>query len=155
MLQIMSPGLYFSLWDSVREFVCDACVWEECVPSFPFSRLFGCSVFGNSLGCVDDADGANIQEILSMGGSLMWNDSTVWGGRMELKCLRGTDVKYWSPLIVSPQWCSRFPWYVGNIGTPCYWRVSNPTIARPCHGLPCLLGWDMLCASTQGHWIYL
>ena len=43
-----------------------------------------CISFGDSLGLVDDAASENIQEKISLGGSLMWNDSAVCGGRMKL-----------------------------------------------------------------------
>ena len=73
-----------SLWDYVQDFFLDACVCEECAPHFPFSRLPGCSGFGDYLGRVEEYTSGNIQEIISLGGSLMRNDSAICGGRMEL-----------------------------------------------------------------------
>ena len=61
---------------------------EECAPSFPVSILFGYSGFGDSFNCVEDAASENIQGILFLGGSLMWNDAFVCGGIMELNCFR-------------------------------------------------------------------
>ena len=46
--------------------------------------MLGISGFGDSFGCVEDAASDNTQEIISLGGSLMWNDAAVCGGRMEL-----------------------------------------------------------------------
>ena len=57
---------------------------EECAQFSPVSRLLGYSSFGDSLGRVEDAASDNIQEIISLGGSLMWNDAAVLGGRTEL-----------------------------------------------------------------------
>ena len=57
---------------------------EDCEQHFPVSRLLGCSSFGYSIGHVKDAASDNTQEIISLGGSLMWNDAAVCGGRMEL-----------------------------------------------------------------------
>ena len=84
----------------------------------------------------------------------MWNNAAVCGGRMELIFLWGTNMRFWSPLRVSLLWFYRLPWCVESIVIPCYWWVSNPTIARPCHILNCLLGRNMLCASTLGHLSY-
>ena len=72
------------MWDFVQEFVLDTCVCEECAPSFPVSRLLGRSGFGNSFGCVKYDASDNIQEIIFLGGGLIWNDAAVCGGRMEL-----------------------------------------------------------------------
>ena len=47
--------------------------------------MLGHSIFGDSLGRVKDAASDNIQEIISLDGSLMWNNAAVCGGRMELK----------------------------------------------------------------------
>ena len=77
----------FSLWGSVQEFFRDACVCEECEPSFTVSRLLGISIFGNSLGHDKDAASENIQEIIYLGGILMWNDAAFWGDRMEFKLI--------------------------------------------------------------------
>ena len=50
---------------------------EESAPYLPVARMLGSSSFGDSLGCVEDAASENIQEIISLGGSLMWNDAAV------------------------------------------------------------------------------
>ena len=60
---------------------------EKFTPSFLVSILLGCSGFGDFLGIVEDAASDNIQEIIYLGGTLMWNDSDVCGGRIELKHL--------------------------------------------------------------------
>ena len=54
-------------------------------PYLPVFRLLGISGFGDSFGCVKDAASENIQEIVFMGNSLMWNDAVICGGIMELK----------------------------------------------------------------------
>ena len=73
------------MWDYSQEFVPDSCVCEEREPSFPSDRLIGRISFGNPLGRIEDAASKNIQEKSFLGGILMWNDATVYGGRMELK----------------------------------------------------------------------
>ena len=65
------------LWDPPQEFVCDSCMFEECAPPIPVSRLLGRSGFGNTVGCVEAAASDNIQEITFLGGCLMWNDAAV------------------------------------------------------------------------------
>ena len=57
---------------------------EECEQYLPVARMFGRSGFGNPLGHVEDEANVNIQEIISLGGSLMWNNAAIYGGRMEL-----------------------------------------------------------------------
>ena len=57
---------------------------EECAPSVPVSRLIGCSGFGFSFGRVNNAASNNIQEVISLGRGLMWNDAAVCGARMYL-----------------------------------------------------------------------
>ena len=52
---------------------------EECVPPIPGTRLIGCSIFGDALGCVKAAVSNDIQEITSLGGCLMWNNAAVCG----------------------------------------------------------------------------
>ena len=47
MPQMTTPGLFFSLLDSVQEFSPYACVCTECAPSFLVDRLQGCSVLGD------------------------------------------------------------------------------------------------------------
>ena len=55
---------------------------------FPVARLIGRSGFGDSFGCVEDAASDNTQEIIFLGGGLVWNDAAVCGGRMELNILK-------------------------------------------------------------------
>ena len=50
---------------------------EECALSFLVARLLCFSSFVDSLGRVIDAASDNIQEIISLGGSLMRNDTAV------------------------------------------------------------------------------
>ena len=50
---------------------------EKCAPSFPFYRLLVHISFGHYLGHVEDDSSDNIQEIISLGGSLMWNDAAI------------------------------------------------------------------------------
>ena len=73
---MMTPGLSF-LVVGLRPgfFFNDSCLFEKCAPPFPVARLLGCSRFVDSLGRVEDADNENIQEIISLCGSLMWNDA--------------------------------------------------------------------------------
>ena len=60
---------------------------EECVTYLPVAIQIGCSGFGDSFGRVEDYASNNIQEIIFLGSSLMWKNSDVCGGRMELKIL--------------------------------------------------------------------
>ena len=46
--------------------------------------MLGHSGFGDYFGHVEDAASYNIQEIIFLSISLMWNDAAVYGGRMEL-----------------------------------------------------------------------
>ena len=72
------------MWDSVKEFVLYDCVCNECEISLPHNRMLGHSEFDDSFGRVDDASSEITQEIIFLGGILMWNDASVCGGRMEL-----------------------------------------------------------------------
>ena len=76
-----------SLWNSAQEYFLDICVCKERAPYLPFDRLIGLSVFGGSFVHVEDSDSDNIQEIISLGRNLVWNDSAVCGGRIGLKIL--------------------------------------------------------------------
>ena len=87
MPQMTTTGWSFILVGLRTVIFLDACVCEEFIPSVLFSRLLGCSGFGDSSVCVEDDDSENIQEIIFMGGGLMWNDEALCGGRMELKIL--------------------------------------------------------------------
>ena len=75
------------MWDLVQEFVLDSCVCDECAPYVPVSRMLGRTVFVYPFGIVEDAAGKNIQDIVVLGGGVVWNDAAVFGGRMELKIL--------------------------------------------------------------------
>ena len=48
------------------------------------SQFPGHSSFEYLFGHVDDAASENIREVISMGSGLMWNDSDVCGGNMDL-----------------------------------------------------------------------
>ena len=86
----------------------------------------------------------------------------VWYGMMRLyvveewifKYLLGNDMRCGNALRVILIWCSWFPWYLGSIGMPCYWRYSISSIEQLCHGLPRLLVRMMLFASTIGRLRY-
>ena len=80
MLQMETPGLSFILVGLRPGNFLDACVYEECAPSLQSSRLLGRSSFGNAIGRFEDATSENIQERISLGGSLMWNYAAVCGG---------------------------------------------------------------------------
>ena len=60
---------------------------EECAPYLPVYRLLGSSGFDNTFDRVEYAANYNTQEIIFLGGSLMWNDTAVCGGIMELHFL--------------------------------------------------------------------
>ena len=97
------------MWDSVQDFFLDARVCEECAPYLPVEILLGRSGFGNSLGHVEDAASENIQEIISLVVSLIWNDASVCGGRMELKyfvrdwyeILKSLEIKSTTMLLIT------------------------------------------------------
>ena len=59
--------------------------------------MIGRSGFGDSIDRVKDAFSDNIQGIISLGGSLMWNDAAVYGDRMELILF----VRDWSEMLNS------------------------------------------------------
>ena len=58
---------------------------EECAPPIPFNRLLGRSGFCNEVSCIKADTSNDIQYITFIGGCLMWNDSAVCGGRVQLK----------------------------------------------------------------------
>ena len=49
------------------------------------ARLLGRSGFGNDVGYVEDDASNDIQEIISLGGCLVWKYSAVYGGRVRLE----------------------------------------------------------------------
>ena len=57
---------------------------EECAPPTPVSRLIGRSGFDDAVGCIEATASDGIQEIMSLGGCLVWNDVAVCGGRVQL-----------------------------------------------------------------------
>ena len=61
---------------------------EECAPSVPFSRLIGCSGFGDPFGRVDKNASDNIQEVISMVSGLMCNEAAFcwWEDGFEYFC---------------------------------------------------------------------
>ena len=69
-------------------------MFEECAPPIPVVRLLGCSGFGNAVGSVKASASNVIQEIMFLGGCLMWNDATVYGGRFWLNIY----VSVWSDM---------------------------------------------------------
>ena len=69
-------------------------MFEECAPHIPVSRLISRSGVGDAVGSVEAAASNNIQEIMLLGGCLMWNDAAVCGGRIWLKYF----VSVWSDL---------------------------------------------------------
>ena len=56
------------------------------------------SVIGDVVGCVKADASEDTQEITSMGGCLMWNNVTVYGGRVRLKVLLGSGLICGNPL---------------------------------------------------------
>ena len=60
---------------------------KECTPSVPAARLLDRSIFGDSFDSFENAASEKIQEIISLGGGLMWNDAAVCGGIMVSKIL--------------------------------------------------------------------
>ena len=60
-------------------------MFEECNPPITVARLLSRSGFGDTVGSVKDAANNDIQGILFLGGCLMWNDATVYGGKICLE----------------------------------------------------------------------
>ena len=75
---------------------------EECAPPIPVARLLGCSGFGDDVGSVEDTAIDDIQEIIFLGCFLMWNDAAVCCGRIWLKFLLVSGLKYGNPLRENP-----------------------------------------------------
>ena len=65
------------LWYPSQEFVYDPWVFEEYALPIPVDILLGCSGFGDAVGSVNAAARYDFQEIMFMGGCLMWNDAAV------------------------------------------------------------------------------
>ena len=70
------------------------CVCGEYAPSFSVFRVLGISGFGDSFVGVEDSASENIQGIIFLGDSLMWNDANICGRIMELKIF----VRDWSEM---------------------------------------------------------
>ena len=70
--------------------------------------MIGCSCFGDDIGSVETAASNYIQEIMLLGGCLMWNDAAVCGGRIWLKKI----VSVWSDLWKSRERESSMMFYV-------------------------------------------
>ena len=71
---------------------------EEFSPPIPVARLLGCSGFGYAVGCVEDEASDDIQEIISLGGCLMWNNAAVCGGRVRLDFFVRVCLDMWRSL---------------------------------------------------------
>ena len=108
---------FVSLCDYTRKFVLDDCVCEEYAPYAPFARMSGHSGFDYYIGPVKDATTDNIQEIISLGGSFIWNDATICGGRMGLKILVREWYKMWKFLESESAMILLFPFM--------YWEYRN------------------------------
>ena len=80
-------------------------MFEECAPPIPVSRLLGRSGFGDAVGSVEAAVSNDIQEIILLGGCLMWDNAAVCCGRIWLKCF----VSVWSDLWKSLERESAMP----------------------------------------------
>ena len=52
----------------------------------------------NYFGCVEDSAGKNIQEMISLGNGLMWNDATVCDGMMDFKISVRYSCEMWKYL---------------------------------------------------------
>ena len=60
-----------------QEFVCDYCMFEECAPPIPVSRLLGHSGVGDAVESVKTAASDDIQEKVFLDGCLMWHYAAV------------------------------------------------------------------------------
>ena len=60
-----------------QEFVCDSCMFEECAPRIPVSRLLSRSGVGGAVESVKTAASDDIQEKMLLDGCLMWHYSAV------------------------------------------------------------------------------
>ena len=63
---MMTQGFPLLLWDPPQVFGCDSCMFEECAPSIPFSRLLGHSGVGDAVESVKTAVSDDIQEKCSL-----------------------------------------------------------------------------------------
>ena len=69
-------------------------MFEECAPPIPVAILLDRSGFGDTFGSAEAATSDDTQEITFLGGSLMWNDSAVCGGRIWLNFFVMSDLIY-------------------------------------------------------------
>ena len=93
---------------------------------------------------VEADTGYDIQEIMFMGGCLMWNDSAVCRGSM------------WSDLWKSCEKESSimflFLYFVVSIGMSCYWRVSIKVSVLLQHVIMHPMSRRIPCETSQVHW---
>ena len=68
-----SQGFPLLLWDPPQEFVCNSCIFEECAPPIPVSRLLGHRGVGDAVESVKTAASNDIQEKTFLDGCLMWH----------------------------------------------------------------------------------
>ena len=71
---------------------------DKCAQSISVNRLLGFSVFGDAVGCVKADASENTCEIRSLGGFLMWNNSSVSGGRVRLNIFVRISYYMWKSL---------------------------------------------------------
>ena len=75
---MMTQGFPLHLWDPPpQEFVCGSCMFEQCAPSIPVSRLCGHSGVGDAIESFKTVTSDDIQKKMFLDGCLMWNDTTV------------------------------------------------------------------------------
>ena len=83
-------------------------MFEECAPPIPVARMLGRSGFGDAVESVKAVASNDIQEIMFLGGCLIWNDADVCGGRIWLNKF----VSIWSDLYKSLERESTMMFYV-------------------------------------------
>ena len=99
---------------------------EECAPPIPVSRLLGRSGFGNAVGTVEASARNNSQEIIFLGGCLMWNDAAVCGGR-DGSTFDGATPGTWTV----GDGVGAVEWYRGAVGVYVSRRVYLAVIVIP------------------------
>ena len=78
-------------------------MFEEFTPHIPVVRLFDCSEFCDSVGCIKAAASIDIKEITFLGDFLIWNNSAVYGGRVRLKISCVSGLTCGNPVRGSPR----------------------------------------------------
>ena len=73
-------------------------MFEEFAPPIPVARLIGRSGFVDAIGSVEAAASDDIQDIMFLGGCLMWNNATVFCGRIWLKKFLSVWSDLWKSL---------------------------------------------------------